>query len=111
MEKYAGLQGENMEICAVEKPHSLLSCMEELHRRKIGSLIVEGGTELHQSFIKEGLWDEIRILQARKVLGGGYPPPELPQAIKVSQEEYDGEKLSVYRNMNRTNRQNDGKTR
>ena len=33
-----------------------------LYQRNINSLLVEGGTKLLQSFIDEGLWDEVRII-------------------------------------------------
>ena len=35
--------------------------LSHLHERKIGSLLVEGGSKMLQSFIDSDLWDEIRI--------------------------------------------------
>ncbi|MEO7266325.1 MAG: bifunctional diaminohydroxyphosphoribosylaminopyrimidine deaminase/5-amino-6-(5-phosphoribosylamino)uracil reductase RibD [Ferruginibacter sp.] len=37
-----------------------------MHQRNFTSLIVEGGAKLLQSFIEEGLWDEARIITAKK---------------------------------------------
>lgn len=98
-EQYAAWRTENLEICPITVPCMLSACLNELHNRKIGSLIVEGGTELLQSFIREGLWDEIRVFRASRSLGGGYPAPVLPAATWVDGEEYAGETIDIYRNM------------
>jgi len=39
----------------------LKNVKDELYNRQINSLLVEGGTKLHKSFINEGLWDEIVV--------------------------------------------------
>lgn len=41
----------------------------------VGSVMVEGGTTLLQSFIDEGLFDELRIEQSPRPLGSGLPEP------------------------------------
>ena len=51
--------------------------MEELMRRNIQSLLVEGGSKLLQSFIDEGLWDEAYVEVCPQVLGGGIMSPSL----------------------------------
>ena len=51
--------------------------MDELYRKKIQSLIVEGGAKLLESFISEGLWDEARIETAGFSLGAGVKSPSL----------------------------------
>ena len=50
-------------------------------KRKIDSLLVEGGTRLLQTFIAEGLWDEARVETAPLCLGEGVPAPRLEQAV------------------------------
>ncbi len=47
----------------------LLQALYENHR--IGSLIVEGGSHIFSSFIREGLWDEINFFIAPKIISGG----------------------------------------
>lgn len=100
-EQYAAWQNENLEICPIAAPCTLDSCMSALHDRKIGSLIVEGGAELLQSFIRAGLWDEIRVFRACWNLGNGYPAPVLPAATWVEREEYAGETIDIYRNISK----------
>ena len=51
--------------------------MEELQRRNIQSLLVEGGSKLLQSFIDEGLWDEAYVEHCPQVLGHGILSPSL----------------------------------
>ena len=51
--------------------------MEELQRRNIQSLLVEGGSKLLQSFIDEGLWDEAYVEHCPQVLGHGIMSPSL----------------------------------
>lgn len=51
--------------------------MEELQRRNIQSLLVEGGPKLLQSFIDEGLWDEAYVEHCPQVLGHGILSPSL----------------------------------
>lgn len=98
-EQYAAWQAENLEICPIAAPSTLDSCMSALYDRKIGSLIVEGGAELLQSFIRAGLWDEIRIFRSGRNLGNGYPAPVLPAATWGKREEYAGEVIDIYRNI------------
>lgn len=49
--------------------------LRELNRRKIESLIVEGGTTLLQSFIDSEYWDEVRVETSPQKLGAGVQSP------------------------------------
>ncbi len=51
--------------------------MEELYKRKIQSLLVEGGNQLLQTFIDEDLWDEIYIEKCEPMLFSGVKAPEI----------------------------------
>lgn len=65
--------------------------LECLYRRGVQSLIVEGGTVTHNSFIDAGLWDEIRIEMSPVTSGGGTKAPQVPaDAVSVRRREYDG---------------------
>jgi diaminohydroxyphosphoribosylaminopyrimidine deaminase/5-amino-6-(5-phosphoribosylamino)uracil reductase len=54
--------------------------MDELYRRKLDSLLVEGGATLLTSFLEAGLWDEARIETAPFTLGDGIKAPSLASA-------------------------------
>jgi diaminohydroxyphosphoribosylaminopyrimidine deaminase/5-amino-6-(5-phosphoribosylamino)uracil reductase len=63
----------------------------------IQSLIVEGGSQTHQSFIESGLWDELRVETAPMVLGRGTKAVSIPaNARLLRQETYDGNTLTTY---------------
>ena len=49
--------------------------IQDLYRRKIQSIIIEGGTILLQSFIDLGLWDEAYILKSKLILEDGIKTP------------------------------------
>lgn len=66
----------------------ILGC---LYRRNIQSLIVEGGSATHLSFIEAGMWDEIRIEMSPRIVGGGTRAPQIPACSTVTrQRQYDG---------------------
>jgi diaminohydroxyphosphoribosylaminopyrimidine deaminase/5-amino-6-(5-phosphoribosylamino)uracil reductase len=52
-----------------------------LYQLKIQSVIIEGGTQLLQSFINENLWDEVRIIRNNEMsIGEGIAAPKLIKA-------------------------------
>lgn len=51
--------------------HFLRNIMEDLSKRNISSLLVEGGAQLHRSFLDADLWDEIIVETAPVRLGEG----------------------------------------
>ena len=55
--------------------------MDDLFRRNILSLIVEGGQLLLDDFVKRGLWDEARVEIAPLWLGNGIKAPKLDGQI------------------------------
>lgn len=69
----------------VECPHdaNLPKLVKSLREKGITSLMVEGGAKLLNSFIKKGLYDEIRIEEAPMSLGYGLKAPTLPDGLKM----------------------------
>ncbi len=58
---------------------------EALYFYQITSVIIEGGTKLLQSFVDEGLWDEIRVITNKNlVIGEGIAAPKMKGADVVS---------------------------
>jgi diaminohydroxyphosphoribosylaminopyrimidine deaminase/5-amino-6-(5-phosphoribosylamino)uracil reductase len=49
--------------------------LDELFRRNIISVLIEGGTQLLQTFIDAGLWDEARIFTGTARFGDGVKAP------------------------------------
>lgn len=69
--------------------------MNELYKKGgICSILVEGGTNLLQQFIDQGVYDEIHCLQAPgKYLGSGVKAPKLPEDFMFSSQKNLGEDL------------------
>lgn len=51
--------------------------LNQLHQRKINSLIIEGGSKTLEGFIQKGLWDEARIFQSEQQFGEGIAATEI----------------------------------
>lgn len=51
----------NIECIKVDKKNSLNNILNDLHKKNIQSLIVEGGKTILESFINQNLWDEAEI--------------------------------------------------
>jgi len=93
-----GLQ-DNCEFIKLEKEGASLNLiMADLYHRGIGSIIIEGGKKILDSFIEMGLWDEARIFTGNKSFGEGMPAPDLN--CKPVNNEYIGDDLlEVYINL------------
>lgn len=63
----------------VDDTHDLDALLSALHNMGIGSLLVEGGTRLLNSFIGAGVWDEARVLVGNTFFGGGLQAPLIKQ--------------------------------
>jgi len=52
---------------------NLKSALKALAKRKISSVLVEGGSRVFSSFIKSGLYDELNVFISPKLIGEGLP--------------------------------------
>lgn len=60
----------------VDEENYLQHVLQDLEKRQCLSLIVEGGSATLHAFLQRGLWDEIRIIHTKKILGkAGVPAP------------------------------------
>ncbi len=51
--------------------------LHDLFERNLQTLLVEGGTTLHHSFLEAGLWDEIHTETSDQLIHSGIPAPML----------------------------------
>lgn len=72
--------------------------LNSLHAHRIQSLIVEGGAKTLNTFLADGLWDEIRVeTHLKKTVSDGTRAPLIPpQATTVSVETYDTQQIIRY---------------
>jgi diaminohydroxyphosphoribosylaminopyrimidine deaminase / 5-amino-6-(5-phosphoribosylamino)uracil reductase len=71
--------------------------IEDMYVRNHLSMIVEGGTQLLNSFLKKGIWDEIRIFRSPQEFGLGIESP-IVRAKPDNREVILNDELLVYRN-------------
>lgn len=70
--------------------------LDELYASSVQSLIVEGGAKTLNSFISQGLWDEIRVETAPFSVGKGVAAPRLPENTVVQKTEtVDGNEIKT----------------
>jgi len=72
-----GQQRENLIFVQLQPEGPLLpQLVQDLHRRNVLSVLVEGGTFLLDSLLQAGLWDEARVFRSNhKQLGSGVAAP------------------------------------
>lgn len=79
----------NITYITIDFSHNpLIQIMEELYQRKIQSLLVEGGSQLLQSFIDNDLWDEVFSEKCPSKLYSGVKAPEISDNFSYSIKEH-----------------------
>jgi riboflavin biosynthesis protein RibD len=87
------VNSKNLEYITLKDDSNLLpQIMEDLYRNGLQTLLVEGGSKLLQSFINDGMWDEIFVEKSRMKLISGVKSPEIsdrnPSIIEKNFDEY-----------------------
>ena len=68
---------ENLHFVQLQRENFLEAMVDDLFRKKIQSVIVEGGGQLLKSFIQAKLWDEARIFISPQRFLKGVPAPQI----------------------------------
>lgn len=87
---------ENLTLVRVDEQAFLWHIMKDLHKRKIQSVIIEGGNHTLQSFIDQGLWDEIRVFTSPILFGEGIPAPHF-HGNRIHHQNVIQDTLEIYR--------------
>jgi diaminohydroxyphosphoribosylaminopyrimidine deaminase/5-amino-6-(5-phosphoribosylamino)uracil reductase len=77
---FAGIPGQysgKTRSIQVDPSYELEDLLEELFDQQIISILVEGGAQLLESFLKSGLWDEARVFTGKMSFSQGVNAPEL----------------------------------
>ncbi len=77
---------------------SVANILHLLWQKGIGSLMVEGGSRLIESFLESGLWDEARVFYADVWFGEGISAPRLPITEPTHIQNVGCDKLAVFEN-------------
>ncbi len=75
----------------------LIAVLNELYKRDIQSVMVEGGGLLLGAFIEAGLWDEARVFVGEKWFTAGVKAPVIKR-VPQREEIFGNNRLFVYRN-------------
>jgi diaminohydroxyphosphoribosylaminopyrimidine deaminase / 5-amino-6-(5-phosphoribosylamino)uracil reductase len=91
---------ENLLYYQVTQDVSLVhQVVHALYQLKIQSVLVEGGAQLLQSFIDEGLWDEMRVITNNElVVADGLPAPRMQSGQLLKQESSFSDTLHYFVN-------------
>ena len=89
--------GPDPKRLVIDRQHPLN--LNSLHAHHVQSLIVEGGRKTLESFLVQGLWDEIRIETNHMLtVTGGTRAPQLPaNAVVATALRYDHNTITTYR--------------
>jgi diaminohydroxyphosphoribosylaminopyrimidine deaminase/5-amino-6-(5-phosphoribosylamino)uracil reductase len=96
---YNTIRDEERENLAFVKIATIQDVINDLYKRRIQSLVVEGGAITLGLFIKAGLWDEARVLISEKTFGEGIKPPALAGEL-TSTASLENCQLRVFQNLN-----------
>ncbi|MBQ9363671.1 MAG: bifunctional diaminohydroxyphosphoribosylaminopyrimidine deaminase/5-amino-6-(5-phosphoribosylamino)uracil reductase RibD [Bacteroidaceae bacterium] len=77
-------------------PLPLEKGMEKLYADGIQSLLVEGGTQLHQAFIDAGLWDECFVEIGPEPIHGSVAAPVIHGETQVEEQKFFGSTIVHY---------------
>lgn len=89
---------KSLQVDGYHTVNSPLEAAEWLYGRNKQSLIVEGGSHAIESFLQEGLWDEIRVEVGKQIAGNGVSAPKLPSGISIeSRQTWDGNTITIFR--------------
>ncbi|MDX1630014.1 MAG: bifunctional diaminohydroxyphosphoribosylaminopyrimidine deaminase/5-amino-6-(5-phosphoribosylamino)uracil reductase RibD, partial [Fulvivirga sp.] len=86
-------------ICweAISQTNAEEEILSDLYKRKLQSVIIEGGAATINSFLKKNLWDEARVFIGNQTFSEGIEAPKLNKSI-FAEEMIAGYKLLIYKN-------------
>ncbi len=90
-------QQKKVEQIKIEKENFINKVLANLYQREIGSILIEGGSQILNKFIKLGLWDEMRIFTSNQLFKEGVNAPKINYS-KAYSENIENDTLSYYFN-------------
>ncbi|MBB3697786.1 bifunctional diaminohydroxyphosphoribosylaminopyrimidine deaminase/5-amino-6-(5-phosphoribosylamino)uracil reductase RibD [Flammeovirga yaeyamensis] len=88
---------DNLSYVLLPEENFFKSLLEDLFKRGLHSVIVEGGGFVLQEFIDQNLWDEAHVFTSSTAeFGKGVAAPQLKNYQKVSSRNILGDNYSIY---------------
>lgn len=91
------LVGNGFERVQINNEDFLDAVLKDMFARDIGSVLVEGGSQVLNSFIEEGLWDEARVFTSEQQFENGIEAPKLDEPLQEV-EQIETDELAFYFN-------------
>jgi diaminohydroxyphosphoribosylaminopyrimidine deaminase / 5-amino-6-(5-phosphoribosylamino)uracil reductase len=85
----------NLSLVRIDEQNFIQNVLDDLYKRKIQSVIVEGGATILKAFIDAGLWDEAKVFVSDKDFGKGIQSPQLHGNL-IAQESVFNDTLRTY---------------
>lgn len=85
----------NLNYIRLDEATFLDQLIHDLFKRKVQSVIVEGGALTLNLFIKSGMWDEARVFRSQRSFGQGIEAPALKGNL-ISEEFVFNDTLMIY---------------
>ena len=85
----------NLSLVRVDEQNFIQHVFEDLYKRKIQSVLIEGGATVLQLFLDAGLWDEAKVFVSDKSFGKGIQSPRLKGNL-IAQESVFNDTLRTY---------------
>ncbi|UTW62573.1 bifunctional diaminohydroxyphosphoribosylaminopyrimidine deaminase/5-amino-6-(5-phosphoribosylamino)uracil reductase RibD [bacterium SCSIO 12741] len=89
------VQGNTHWIKVTSEESFLSEVLTDLYQKGIQSVLVEGGAQLHHSFLGTDLWDEIRITTSDQYIGEGVAAPTVNQNYQDEFATGSGNKVGI----------------
>ena len=67
----------NLNIVRIDEDGFVFNLVKDLYKKKIQSVIIEGGATTLNFFLALGLWDEARVFKSSRFFNKGIPAPSL----------------------------------
>jgi diaminohydroxyphosphoribosylaminopyrimidine deaminase / 5-amino-6-(5-phosphoribosylamino)uracil reductase len=87
---------ENLTLLRVDETNFIENVIIDLWKKRVQSVIIEGGATTLSHFIETGMWDEARIFRCKRAFGKGIAAPLLRGRL-VHREDIHGDALEYYR--------------
>lgn len=95
---------ENLIYIRLDEVDFLDRLIKDLFKRKIQSIIIEGGALTLNLFIQSGMWDEARVFKSTRSFGSGIEAPILKGNLIVEESVFD-DTLKIYQHGKNKHRQ------
>lgn len=95
---------DNLIYILLNEADFLDQLIKDLFKRKIQSLIIEGGALTLNLFIQSGMWDEARVFSSTRSFGSGIEAPLLKGNL-IAEEFISDDTLKIYRHGKNKHRQ------